>query len=164
MGFYLVPLSAIYVSVISFCLTFYVCLAFCILSPFCRLEDHSSCCFWCLISGGWGLCSFPGRRVRYLLSGEWNSLVPLVGRAMSRGMFGGSCELHLNSGSLSSDRWGCVSNLLIVWPEVFQHWSLQVVWWTGSWCWNGDLWESLLWSAFPGTSGYQCLCLHSQLE
>ena len=30
-------------------------------------------------------------------------------------------------GSLSSDGWGCVPILVVVWPEASQHWSLQVV-------------------------------------
>ena len=31
--------------------------------------------------------------------------------------------------SLSSDDWGCVPLLLVLWPEAFQHWSLQVFQW-----------------------------------
>ena len=56
-------------------------------------------------------------------------LVPLVGRAMSRGMFRGSLELRKTLGSLSADGWGCVHLLLVVWPEASQHWSLQAVGW-----------------------------------
>ena len=51
-------------------------------------------------------------------------LVPLVDRAMSRSVFWGGCELSTTLGSLSADEWGCVSVLLVVWLEVFQHWSL----------------------------------------
>ena len=54
-------------------------------------------------------------------------LVPLVGRAVSGGVFRGGCELSMTLGSLSADRWGCVPTLLIVWPEASQHWSLQAV-------------------------------------
>ena len=56
-------------------------------------------------------------------------LGPLVGRAMSRGMSRGGYGLRKSLGSLSADEWGCVPSLLIVWPEVFQSWSLQAVRW-----------------------------------
>ena len=35
-------------------------------------------------------------------------LVPLMGRAMSRGVFSGDCELSATLGSLTADGWGCV--------------------------------------------------------
>ena len=41
-------------------------------------------------------------------------LVTLMGRAMLRGVFIGSCWLRMTSGSLSADGWGCVPALLIV--------------------------------------------------
>ena len=47
MGFYLVPLSAAYFSVISFFSNF-----LCSWSTFYRLQDVSSCCLWCLLSVG----------------------------------------------------------------------------------------------------------------
>lgn len=56
-------------------------------------------------------------------------LVPLVGRAMSRGVFGDGCGLKKTLGSLSADEQGCVPTPLVVWPEPSQHWSLQVVGW-----------------------------------
>ena len=34
-------------------------------------------------------------------------LVPVVGRAMSSGVFRGGCELCTALGSLSADGWGC---------------------------------------------------------
>ena len=46
-------------------------------------------------------------------------LVPLVGRAM----------LIDTLSLLSAFGWSCVPTLLVVWPEVTQHWSLQAVWW-----------------------------------
>ena len=46
-------------------------------------------------------------------------LIPLVGRAMSRGVFRGGCEFSMTLGSLSADVWVCVPILLLVWPEVF---------------------------------------------
>ena len=56
-------------------------------------------------------------------------LVLLVGRAVSRGMFRGICALRMTLGSLSANGWGCVPTLLVVWPEVSQHLSLQAVRW-----------------------------------
>ena len=53
----------------------------------------------------------------------------LVSRAMSRGMSRGSCGLRKSLGSLSVDAWSCVLALLVGWPEVSQHWSLQAVRW-----------------------------------
>ena len=45
-------------------------------------------------------------------------LVPLMGRAMSRGVFRVGCGLRGTLGSLSADGWGCVPTLLFVWPEA----------------------------------------------
>jgi len=57
-------------------------------------------------------------------------LVPLVGRAISEGVFiSGSCLFRTTLSRLSADGWGCVPTLLVVWPEKSQHWSLQVVGW-----------------------------------
>ena len=56
-------------------------------------------------------------------------LVPVVGRAMSSVVFWGVCELSTTLGNLSADGWGCVSVLLVVWPETFQHWSLLSAGW-----------------------------------
>ena len=61
----------------------------------------------------------------------WEGLVPalwlvelglilLMGRAMPRGAFRGDCELSMTLGSLSSDGWGCVPILVVVWTEAFQ--------------------------------------------
>ena len=55
--------------------------------------------------------------------------LPLMARAMSRGVFRGSCGLRMTLGTLSADGWGCVPTLLVVWPEASQHWSLQAVGW-----------------------------------
>lgn len=52
---------------------------------------------------------------------EWVrvGLVPLVGRAMlSRGLI-----------LLSADERGYVPILLVVWPEVTEHWTLTAVFW-----------------------------------
>ena len=54
-------------------------------------------------------------------------LVPLVGRAVSRGVFRAGCELSKALGSLCVDGWGCVRTLLVVWPEASQLWSLQAI-------------------------------------
>ena len=47
-------------------------------------------------------------------------LVPLMGRAVSRSVFQGCCELSMTLGNLSADGWGCVPVLLAVWLEAFQ--------------------------------------------
>ena len=72
----------------------------------------------------------PGASVGFLVPTLWwveLDLVPLVGKALSKGEFCGICELSSTLGRLSADGWGCVPVLLVVWPEVFQHWCLQVV-------------------------------------
>ena len=86
-----------------------------------------------------------------------------IGREMSRGMFWGSCELIMALSSLSSDEWGCVPLLLVVWPEDFQLRSLQVFQ-----CWRWDLqgrsWQWALlpqWSlCFPESYGAPTLKPH----
>lgn len=45
-------------------------------------------------------------------------LVPLVDEAMLRGVLMGGCELSVAWGTLSTDGWGCVPVLLVVWPET----------------------------------------------
>ena len=40
---------------------------------------------------------------------------PLVGRAISSGVFWRVCELSMTLGSLSANGWCCVSVLLVVW-------------------------------------------------
>lgn len=54
-------------------------------------------------------------------------LVPLVIRALSRGVFRGACELIMTLDSLSADTWGCVPTLLVGWPEMSHPWSLEAV-------------------------------------
>lgn len=53
---------------------------------------------------------------------QWVELdvVPLA----SGGVIWGGCEPSMTLGSLFADGCGCVSVLLTVWPETFQHWSL----------------------------------------
>ena len=41
------------------------------------------------------------------------SLIPLMGRTMSRAVFCGGCGLRKTLGSLSSNGWGCVPILLL---------------------------------------------------
>lgn len=48
--------------------------------------------------------------------------VSLLGMAVSRIVFRGSCWLNMALGSLSANEWACVSILLVnIWPEAFQH-------------------------------------------
>ena len=46
-------------------------------------------------------------------------IVPLMGRAVSGGVFWDVCELSTTLGSLSVDGWVCVPVLLVVWHEAF---------------------------------------------
>ena len=46
------------------------------------------------------------------------ALVFLVGRTASGCMFWGVCDLIMILGSLSSNGWGCVPVLLVVWHRV----------------------------------------------
>ena len=46
------------------------------------------------------------------------SLVPLMGRAASGGIFWGVCELSTTLSRLSADGWGYVPVLVVVWPEA----------------------------------------------
>ena len=66
--------------------------------------------------------------------------------------------------SLSADGWGCVPILFIVWPEAFQHWSLQAAGWdyllVPKWGPLGDL----MLISIPWGLHYQCLCPHSGLQ
>ena len=70
-------------------------------------------------------------------------------------------------GSLSSDGWGCVTILLVVWPEAFQHWNLQVFGWGRvfvlKWGPLGDQYQLSLIS-IPWGLHYQCPCPHSELQ
>ena len=85
-GFHLVLSSATYFSIVSFCLTFCVCD---LLSAGCRI----------IVPLASGVCSllgkvYPGACVGFLMGGTGAcplvvelGLVPLVGRAVSRGVF-----------------------------------------------------------------------------
>ena len=48
-------------------------------------------------------------------------LFPLVGRAVSHGVFWGGCEFSMTLDSLSSNGLVSVPVLLVVWPEAFQY-------------------------------------------
>ena len=45
-------------------------------------------------------------------------LFPLIGRAMSGGIFWCVCELSMSLSSLSADGWVCVPVLLVVWHKA----------------------------------------------
>ena len=53
---------------------------------------------------------------------------------------------------LSADGWGWVPSLLVVWPEVTQHWRLQLFGVT-----NGGLWEGSRQGVLPRTSAASVL-------
>ena len=54
---------------------------------------------------------------------------PLVGGAVARGVPNGGCVLRKSLGSQSADGWDCVPTMVIVWPKVSQHQSLQAFGW-----------------------------------
>ena len=62
------------------------------------------------------------------------SLVPLMGRAVSGGVFWGIFELIMTLGSLSADGWSCVSVLLVVWHEVSSTGACRQLGGARSWC------------------------------
>ena len=53
---------------------------------------------------------------------------PVVGEAGSCPS-GGQAHAQEDFRKPSADGWGCVPTLLVVWPDVSQHWSLQAVGW-----------------------------------
>ena len=92
------------------------------------------------------------------------SLVSLLGWVSSGGVFWSVCELSMTLGILFANGWGFVPVLLVVWPETFQHWSLQAV------CWDwvlvlkwGPLGELTLIN-IPWGFCYLCPCPHSELQ
>ena len=94
-----------YIALCLFILSFFLWMWF----LFHRLQDCSSSCFCSLPSGRWGclrgLCKFPDGRDWW-----WVELIKTL-----------IC--------LTADGWGWLPSLLLVWPEVTQHWSLQAIWW-----------------------------------
>ena len=56
---------------------------------------------------------------------------------------------------LSADGWGWVPSLLVVWPEVTQHWSLPGLF-GGA---NGELWEGSRQEVLPRTAAASVLVL-----
>lgn len=54
---------------------------------------------------------------------------PLVGGAVARGVPNGGCVLRKSLGSQSADGWDFVPTMVIVWPKVSQHQSLQAFGW-----------------------------------
>ena len=58
----------------------------------------------------------------------------------------------VNSGWLCADCLLMHGPLLVIWPEAYQHWSLQPVEWVRVLVQNVDLWESSLQSIFPVSS------------
>ena len=94
----------------------------CLGSPFRRLQVRSSRCFWCLPPVA-KVCSVDcvGFLWRGVVPVFWwmkLDLVFLVGRAISGGVFWGVCDLIMILGSVSSNWWGCVPILLVVWDRV----------------------------------------------
>ena len=125
--FYLAPSSAVYFFVLSFCLIY---------------------CVWGLLFAGcrfvvpvvFGVCPQWVSLIQWIVwASWWRRLVPvfwwmrlylvfLVGRTASSGVFCGVCDRIMILGSLSTNGWGCVPVLLVVWHGVFSTgacWSLS---------------------------------------
>ena len=68
-------------------------------------------------------------------------LVPLVSRAMSRGMFRGGCELRTTLGSLSADGWGFFLPCWLFGLRCPSTGACRLLSGARSQCHNGDLWE-----------------------
>ena len=114
-----------------------ICLTYCVwglLFPGCRF----------IVPIVFGVCPQWRRLVQWVVLASWwmrLDLVFLMGRSTSDVVFWGVCHLIMTLGSLSANGWCCVSVLLVVWHRVSSTvacWSLSV---TGSWHWDGDLWE-----------------------
>ena len=61
-------------------------------------------------------------------------LVFLVGRAASSGVFWGVCGLSMILGSLSTNGWGCVPVLLVVWHGASSTGACWPLGGAGSYC------------------------------
>ena len=87
---------------------------------------------------------------------------PLVGGAVARGESKGGWGLRKSLGSQSADGRGCVPTLVVVWPEVSQHQSLQAFGWgqvlVPKWQPPGELAQMNC----PQHFCHQCLCPHSE--
>lgn len=100
----------------------------CLWSPSCRPQGSYSSCSWYLLPHGWGwfrgFCRPPGGRGWFLPTGMWVWVLALWWAGPCQAM---SLDVALvfkkTLGSLSAGGWGCVSALLVVWPEASQHWS-----------------------------------------
>ena len=105
-------------------------------------------CVWGLLFSGcrfvvpvvFGACPQCLRLVQWVVQASWwSGLVPmfswmrldlvfLVGRSTSGCVFWGVCELIMILGNLSTNGWGCVPVLLVVWqrlPSIIACWSLS---------------------------------------
>ena len=70
---------------------------------------------------------------------------------MSWDVFLGGCEFSMTFSILFSII-GCAPILVVVWPEAFQHWSLQVVGWSQILVPKCGPPRELIQICFPGTS------------
>ena len=149
LGFFLVPLSGTYSSVVSFCDCSFHPTSCRVVVPLvpavCPLVDEA---------GLRGLCRLPGGR-NWVLSLWWAG--PCQGVCLA-----GSYGLRKTLGSPSADGWGCLPTLLVVWPKASQYWSLQSVQWgqvlVRKWGPPGGLTPT----STPQNYHHQCLCPHSE--
>ena len=91
-------------------------------------------------------------------------LIPLVGRAMSRGMFIVSCELSTTLGILFALSWGCIPVLLVVCSEGLRTRACILLGGARSWRQNGSLLGELTQVSILWGPRHQCPCPHSELQ
>ena len=123
------------------------------------LQDYSSSCSWCLPPGRWGWSKSLVQASCWegLMPAHWwvVGLVPLVGRAMSNGVFIGSCGLRKTLSSLNV----CWRVGLHSYPVGCLAWGIPTLWVAfgllgraRSWHQNGGLQDSLHQWVLPSTS------------
>ena len=110
----------------------------CLQTQFPRLQDGSFLASGvCPLVGEAGLEScarLPGRRGWCLPTGVWSWILALWWAGPCLGVCVEGLWAQEVLGHLPADGWHCVPALLVVWPEVSQHWSSQDVGWDQVWC------------------------------
>ena len=89
--------------------------------------------------------------------------VPLVGRAMSRGVFVGGYCVRRTLDSLSADEWVCVPPCWLFSLRSPSTRACRLLGGSKSQCQNGDLWESSHWWVFP-RAFTTSICPHSEQQ
>ena len=75
-----------------------------------------------------GLCRLPGGRNFFLPTGVWSWVLSFWSARPCQGLcLLGSYVLRKTLSSLYDNGWVCVPGLLVVWPEMSQHWNLELL-------------------------------------